>query len=151
MNAPAALDAPLFARRRVRPIRQAEAAECGLAALAMVANFWGHDFDLGSLRRRFGVSARGIGLKKLMETADALGFSSRPLKVRLDSLGSIQLPAILHWDMDHFVVLERVSKNRAYIVDPAQDGRWHDQESLSRHFTGVALELRPVKWRDSDS
>ncbi|HEY0014375.1 MAG TPA: peptidase domain-containing ABC transporter [Allosphingosinicella sp.] len=132
-------------RRRVKAIRQAEAAECGLAALAMIANFWGHDFDLGALRRRFGVSSRGIGLKTLMETADALGFSPRPLKVRLDGLSAIQLPAILHWDMDHFVVLERVSKGKAYIVDPAQDGRWHDQESLSRHFTGVALELRPSR------
>ena len=145
MNAPAGVNAALFPRRRIRPIRQAEAAECGLAALAMTANFWGHDFDLGSLRRRFGVSSRGMELKRLMETADALGFSPRPLKVRLDGLSAIQLPAILHWDMDHFVVLERVAKGKAYIVDPAQDGRWHDRESLSKHFTGVALELRPAR------
>ncbi len=143
MNAPANIEMTFLPRRRVKAIRQAEAAECGLAALAMIANYWGHDFDLGSLRRRFGVSSRGIGLKTLMETADALGFSPRPLKVRLDGLSAIQLPAILHWDMDHFVVLERVSRGKAYVVDPAQDGRWHDMESLSRHFTGVALELRP--------
>jgi ATP-binding cassette subfamily B protein RaxB len=145
VNAPAEIESARFPRRRVKPIRQAEATECGLAALAMIANFWGHDFDLGSLRRRFGVSSRGIGLKTLMETADSLGFAPRPLKVRLDGLAALQLPAILHWDMDHFVVLERVKGNKAYIVDPAQDGRWHDRESLSRHFTGVALELRPAR------
>jgi ATP-binding cassette subfamily B protein RaxB len=145
MNAPANIETSFFPRRRVKAIRQAEAAECGLAALAMIANFWGHDFDLSSLRRRFPVSSRGVGLRTLMETADALGLSPRPLKVRLDGLAAIQLPAILHWDMDHFVVLERVSRGKAYIVDPAQDGRWHDQESLSRHFTGVALELRPSR------
>jgi ATP-binding cassette subfamily B protein RaxB len=145
MNAPAEIESARFPRRRVKPIRQAEATECGLAALAMIANFWGHDFDLGSLRRRFGVSSRGIGLKTLMETADSLGFAPRPLKVRLDGLAALQLPAILHWDMDHFVVVERVKGNKAYIVDPAQDGRWHDRESLSRHFTGVALELRPAR------
>jgi ATP-binding cassette subfamily B protein RaxB len=145
VNAPLDMEMTFLPRRRVRAIRQAEAAECGLAALAMIANYWGHEFDLGALRRRFGVSSRGIGLKTLMETADALGFSPRPLKVRLDGLSAIQLPAILHWDMDHFVVLERVSKGKAYIVDPAQDGRWHDRESLSRHFTGVALELRPSR------
>jgi ATP-binding cassette subfamily B protein RaxB len=144
VNAPARV-AGLFPRRRIRPIRQAEVTECGLAALAMIANYWGHDFDLASLRRRFGISSRGVGLKSLMESADALGFAPRPLKVRLESLSAIQLPAILHWDMDHFVVLERVSKDKAYIVDPAQDGRWHDRESLSRHFTGVALELRPAR------
>lgn len=145
MNAPTRIETSFFPKKRVKAIRQAEAAECGLAALAMIANYWGHDFDLGSLRRRFGVSSRGIGLKTLMETADALGFAPRPLKVRLDGLAAIQLPAILHWDMDHFVVLERVSRGKAYIVDPAQDGRWHDRESLSRHFTGVALELRPAR------
>lgn len=143
MNAQSAIDMKIFPRRRIRHVRQAEAAECGLAALAMVANWWGHDIDLGALRRRFGVSSRGMGLRTLMETADAMGLAPRALKVRLDSLSVLQLPAILHWDMDHFVVLERFSKDRAYILDPALDGRWHDQESLSRHFTGVALELRP--------
>lgn len=145
MNAETAIDTRIFPRRRIRPVRQAEAAECGLASLTMVANWWGHDLDLGVLRRRFGVSSRGISLKQLMETADALGLSPRPLKLDLDALSDLQLPAILHWDMDHFVVLERVAKGRAYIVDPAMDGRWFDLETLSRHFTGVALELRPLR------
>ncbi|MDP8994794.1 MAG: peptidase domain-containing ABC transporter [Pseudomonadota bacterium] len=145
MNAPVRFETAFFPRRRIRPIRQAEVTECGLASLAMIANFWGHDLDLSALRRRFGVSSRGIGLKQLMETADALGFAPRPLKVGLDGLSAVQLPAILHWDMDHFVVLERATRTRAYIVDPAKDGRWHDRASLSRHFTGVALELRPAR------
>ncbi|MFN3946147.1 MAG: peptidase domain-containing ABC transporter [Allosphingosinicella sp.] len=145
MNAPAAIDTSIIPRRRIRHIRQAEAAECGLASLAMIANWWGHDLDLGALRRRFGVSSRGIGLRELMQTADALGLTSRPLKISLDALEAIQLPAILHWDMNHFVVVERVRNGKAYIVDPALDGRWHDEASLSRHFTGVALELRPAR------
>ncbi|MDB5423532.1 MAG: putative bacteriocin processing/transport ATP-binding protein, partial [Phenylobacterium sp.] len=134
----------MLPRRRIRHIRQSEATECGLAALAMIANAWGHDVDLGALRRRFGVSSRGIGLRALIQTADALGYTSRPLKVDLTALASVQLPAVLHWDMNHFVVLEKVEKGRAFILDPAQDGRWHDQASLSRHFTGVALELSPT-------
>jgi ATP-binding cassette, subfamily B, bacterial CvaB/MchF/RaxB len=145
MNAPAGIDLSILPRRRVRHIRQAESSECGLASLAMIANWWGHDLDLGALRSRFGVSSRGIGLRDLMETADSLGLTTRPLKLDVDALEDIQLPAILHWDMNHFVVVERVSRGRAYIVDPALDGRWHDQASLSRHFTGVALELRPSR------
>ncbi|HEX8526946.1 peptidase domain-containing ABC transporter, partial [Allosphingosinicella sp.] len=130
--------------RRIRPIRQAEAAECGLAALAMVANHWGHDLDIAALRRRFGISSRGTGLRSLMNAADSLGLAPRPVKLGLDGLAGLQLPAILHWDMDHFVVLERVARGRAYIVDPAGDGRWHGFEAVSKHFTGVALELRPA-------
>lgn len=145
MNAPTAIDMHIFPRRRVRHVRQAEAAECGLASLAMVANWWGHDVDLNALRRRFGVSSRGISLRTLMQTADAMGLAPRPLKVGLDGLSAIQLPAILHWDMNHFVVLERIAKGKAYILDPGLGGYWHDEASLSKHFTGVALELRPTK------
>lgn len=137
------MDLGVLPRRRVRLVRQAEVTECGLASLAMVANSWGHDLDLSALRRRFGVSSRGMNLRALMQTADALGFTPRPLKVGLPALKQVKLPAVLHWDMDHFVVLERVRGDRAFILDPAQDGRWHDAESLSRHFTGVVLELRP--------
>ena len=142
MNAPIA-DRAMFPRKRIRRIQQAEASECGLAALAMIANWHGHDVDLGALRRRFGTTMRGITLPALMRTADAMGLTPRPLKLGLSALKSLQAPAILHWNHDHFVVLERVAGDRAYIVDPAIDGRWHDAASLSRHFTGVALELRP--------
>ena len=145
MNALGGIDTSIFPRRRIRHVRQSEATECGLAALTMVANWWGHDLDLGAMRQRFGVSSRGMGLRELMQAADEIGLAPRPLKVGLDALSSVQLPAILHWDMNHFVVLERISRGRAYILDPGEDGRWHDWDSVSRHFTGVALELRPSK------
>lgn len=131
-------------RKRVRLIRQTEAAECGLAALAMVANWHGHDLDLNNLRQRFGVSSRGINLRQLMQTADAMQLLARPLKMELSGLQALQLPAILHWDMKHFVVIERVEKDRVYIVDPAGFTRWYDHGELGRHFTGVALELSPA-------
>jgi ATP-binding cassette subfamily B protein RaxB len=147
LNAPNAshgMDLGMWPTHRIRLVRQSEATECGLAALAMIGNSWGHDFDLGGLRRRFGISSRGVSLRGLMQMADQLGFTSRPLKVALTGLSSVQLPAVLHWDLNHFVVLEKVEKGRVFILDPAQDGRWHDEASLSKHFTGVALELRPT-------
>jgi ATP-binding cassette subfamily B protein RaxB len=98
VNAPAAIDTRIFPRRRVRHVRQSESAECGLAALAMVANWWGHDLDLGAMRRRFGVSSRGMGLRELMDAADEIGLAPRPLKIGLADLDALQLPAILHWE-----------------------------------------------------
>lgn len=130
-------------RKRIRPVRQTEAAECGLASLVMIANWHGHDVDLNSLRQRFGVSARGISLRQLMQTADAMQLLTRPLKMDLPGLALLHLPAILHWDMNHFVVVEQVATGRAYIVDPAGTARWYDFEELGKHFSGVALELRP--------
>lgn len=129
-------------RRSVKPIRQAEVSECGLACLGMIANFLGHDLDLPALRRRFGTSSRGMTLRQVMQTADSLGMAGRPLKVGLEGLGKLELPAILHWDLNHFVVLERIKGNKVYIIDPARGAGWHTFEAISAHFTGVALEIR---------
>jgi ATP-binding cassette subfamily B protein RaxB len=130
-------------RKRIELIRQTEAAECGLASLAMIANWHGHDVDLNMLRQRFGVSARGMSLRQLMQTADGMHLLSRPLKLELAGLHLLNLPAILHWDLNHFVVLERVERDRALVIDPAGTERWYDHAELGRHFSGVALELRP--------
>ena len=130
-------------RKRIQPVRQTEAAECGLASLAMIANWHGHDIDLNTLRQRFGVSSRGMSLRQLMQTADAMQLLTRPLKLDLAGLPLLNLPAILHWDLNHFVVLERVEPGRAYVVDPGGTARWYEMEEFGRHFSGVALELRP--------
>jgi ATP-binding cassette subfamily B protein RaxB len=149
----AALQHMLFSRKKIRPILQTEAAECGLASLAMIANWHGHEVDLNMLRQRFGVSARGMSLRQLMQTADGMQLLPRPLKLDLNGLPLLHLPAILHWDLNHFVVIERVEGERAFIVDPVGISRWYDFAELGRHFSGVALELRqaqdfqPVKAR----
>ena len=134
----------LSSRPRVRLVRQTEVTECGLASLAMVANFHGLNVDIGTLRRQFAPSLRGAALKSLISIADRLGFSSRGVKLALDGVASLQMPAILHWDMNHYVVLERVKSGKALIHDPAMGTKWLGLDELSRHFTGVALELRPA-------
>ena len=76
----------LFGRARVRLVRQTEVAECGLASLAMIANYHGLDVDLGTLRRRFQPSLRGASLKSLIAIADGIGLSPRAVKLPLDQL-----------------------------------------------------------------
>lgn len=137
------LDLGLFTRSRVRLIRQTEVAECGIASLSMVANYHGLNIDLGTMRRRFSPSMRGAPLKSIMAIADQLGLTPRAVKLPLEAVGNLHLPAILHWDMSHYVVLERVDGEKALIHDPAGTTKWFSQEELSNHFTGVALELRP--------
>ena len=137
------LDLGLLGKRRVRHVQQTEITECGLASLAMIANFHGLDIDIGTLRRRFSPSLRGASLKNLIEIAQQLGFVTRAVKLPLEQVGNLHAPAVLHWDMSHFVVLERTRNGKALIHDPAARSRWYKSEELSRHFTGVALELRP--------
>lgn len=137
------LDLGLFTRARVRLVRQTEIAECGLACLAMVANYHGLDIDLGTLRRRFTPSLRGAPLRSLMGLADKIGLTPRAVKLPLEELKNLHTPCVLHWDMNHYVVLERVRNDKALIHNP--DGRSINMplEEVSKHFTGVALELRP--------
>lgn len=139
------LDSLSFSGRRATPIvMQTEAAECGLACLAMVAGFHGHRTDLGTLRRQHSVSLKGTTLAHLMQIAGLLKLNSRPLKLELDALAQLALPAILHWDLNHFVVLVAVSPRGAVVHDPAGGRRRLGWQELSKHFTGVALELAPT-------
>src|SRR3954463_4348204 len=92
---------------RLPDICQAEAAECGLACLAMIAGYHGRHMDLATLRRRHPISVRGASLRSVMTLAAELDMASRPLRLEINHLSQLTLPAILHWNMDHYVVLRR--------------------------------------------
>ena len=130
-------------RSRLPLILQTEGAECGLACLAMVASFHGQRCDLAELRNRFSLSLKGATMADLVRMAAQLGLASRALRAEPEHLAQLQLPCILHWDFKHFLVLAEVRGDRALLHDPAGGRRWIKLAELSRHFTGVALELRP--------
>ena len=129
---------------RLPMILQTEAAECGLACLAMIGGFHGHALGLTELRRRFAVSLKGASLKDVIELAERLGFSSRPVRLELDELPLLKAPAILHWNLNHFVVLKSADRTSVVIHDPGVGVRRLAYEEASRHFTGAALELTPA-------
>ena len=106
--------------RRVPVILQSEAPECGIACLAMVASYYGHLTDLSAMRLRLSPSLKGVTLKHVSQVAESMGLSSRGVQVPLDSLGKLQLPAVLHWDMNHFVVLTRVAGKSIWVHDPGR-------------------------------
>jgi ATP-binding cassette subfamily B protein RaxB len=142
---PDALDRLALGLRRTTPvILQAEAAECGLACLAMVASHHGHRTDLAAVRRRFPASLTGMTLLDLLGAAGRLGLAGRPLRVELRALDTVHCPAILHWNFNHFVVLTRWRDGRGVIHDPARGRVALTEAELSEHFTGVALELTPI-------
>jgi len=128
---------------RLPEIRQAAASECGLACLAMIASYYGRQSDLNTLRREYPVSLKGATLAMVMETAGKLGLAGRPLRLEIEHLRNLRAPAILHWDMNHFVVLRQVGRSGLVIHDPALGTRRHRFTEVSKHFTGVALELTP--------
>ena len=129
---------------RLPMVLQTEASECGLACLVMVTQYFGNAADLPSLRRHFGMSLKGATLKDVMRVAEQVGLAARPLRLELDELAQLRTPSILHWDLNHFVVLEGLDGGSAMIHDPAVGVRRMSISEVSRHFTGVALELTPT-------
>ena len=133
-----------FARRlgRVPFIRQDTAGECGLASLAMVANWQGHRLDLPHLRRRHPTSRRGLTLSELAEAAADLGLAARAFAIDdVSELLKVRCPAILHWTNNHFVVLCSAKRDRFVVNDPAFGQRTYQTEDMRNLFSGTLLEL----------
>jgi ATP-binding cassette subfamily B protein RaxB len=138
------IEALTFGRRRRLPVLlQTEAAECGIACLAMIACYHGHAVDVPTLRRRFAVSMHGSTLAGLMQFATRLGFATRAVRVELPGLRGLRTPCVLHWSFTHFVVLRKVTRRGITIHDPSRGLRHVLPAELAESFTGVALELWP--------
>lgn len=131
-------------KRRVPLVLQTEAPECGIACVAMIASYHGLRIDLAGMRARLAPSMKGVTLKHIAMIAETMQLSARGVQAPLAALGQLRLPAILHWDMNHFVVLTRVSGNRLTVLDPARGRRVLSLDEASRHYTGVAMELTPA-------
>ncbi|MDN3653289.1 peptidase domain-containing ABC transporter [Thalassotalea ponticola] len=132
-----------FQRRRLPVMLQSESSECGLACLAMIANFFGFNADLASLRRIVSLSPSGARLSDLMSAADQLKLTGRALKLSITDIRKLNTPCILHWDLNHFVVLKHCVRGGVVIHDPAIGEQKLSVEQVSEHFTGIALELTP--------
>ena len=129
--------------RRVPVILQSEMAECGLACLAMISSYFGRVVDIRTLRSRFGISLKGLGLTHLLSMAEKSGLNSRAVRCEPSELKDLKLPAVLHWDFNHYVVLVKVRGRHCWLHDPALGKRKLSLGECGKRFTGVAVELNP--------
>jgi ATP-binding cassette subfamily B protein RaxB len=135
----------LFSGKSAIPvIIQTEYAECGLACLAMCSAYYGRPIPLSTLRAKYQVGLKGMDLGTVVDIASDLGLSSRPMRCELGQINTLVLPAVLHWEMEHFVVLTNVRNNKFTIYDPAVGKRVFTQQQLAKHYTGIAMELEPA-------
>lgn len=131
-------------RGRVPYVQQLEAADCGAACLAMVSAYHGRTVSLDVARGAAGVS-QGVDAGSLVRGAEQLGLRGRGIQLDLADLHYVPRGSILHWDFNHFVVLDRVRRRAVEIVDPAYGRRTIPLERFSKHFTGVALVFDPLE------
>ena len=138
MRSPALCD-PV--RHRVPFIPQMEAVECGAASLAMVMAYHGHHAPLSEVRQACGVSRDGATARNIVVAARTYGLVPSARRLEPADLAAFDGPAILHWEMNHFVVLERWTPERVVILDPAEGRRIVTPESFDGSFTGIAIEF----------
>lgn len=124
-------------------ILQMEAVECGAVALAIILAFYGRWISLDVLRSDCGVSRDGSRADNLFKAAEQHGMEVNAYSIEPEEINEFHLPAIIHWEFNHFIVLEGVTKNHVYVNDPAYGRRILNWEEFDQGFTGVFLELQP--------
>lgn len=126
-------------------ILQSEMNECGLACIAMIVGYNGKNIDLPSIRRLHDVSASGMSVRDILDTFTSIQMTANVFRVDIKDLYSFSNPVILHWELDHYVVLVNLNKKKAIINDPAVGLREISINELSNKFTGVLIEAHPTK------
>jgi len=130
--------------RRYPYYAQQSASDCGAACLVMVGRYWGKQFSLNRLRELARVNRSGSLLKGLVNAAETLGFVTRPVKASLDQLAKQQLPAIAHWEGNHYIVVYEIKGDRVIVGDPAWGQRTLTAREFQAGWTDYALLLQPT-------
>lgn len=147
-GAPAAMPPSSLGRRRSRRVPlvvQTSSTDCGAACLAMALRAFGRDVPLKEIREAMGIVRDGVDAQQILKAARAFGLRGAGMRAELSSLKELPLPAILHWDFNHFVVLAKVTRKGAVICDPAGRRAKVTLEDLNASFTGVALVFEPAE------
>lgn len=146
LPAQAAVRAPLWRRllRKYPYVRQHDETDCGAACMAMITAYYGSPVGVARMRDLANVDADGATMWSVAQAAETLGFHARGLQLSYDALRDIQLPAIVHWEGYHYIVLWEVSKNGVLVGDPGIALRKLPAEDFKRGWTGRALELIPT-------
>ena len=134
---------PRLLRRRVPFVHADTLTECGAACLTMVLRYYGRKVSLVDCHEQCGVSRDGTSARHLTTAARHYGLQATGLSVPIDGLAEVSTPAILHWNFNHFVVLEKAGPTGAMIVDPAFGRTRVSPDELGISYTGVALTFTP--------
>jgi ATP-binding cassette subfamily B protein len=130
-------------RRRVPEMQQMDASECGAACLAMILNYYGYKASVAEVRQTCGVGRDGLSALTIAQSARTYGLRVRAISLPHNDFRYVMLPAIVHWEFNHFLIVERWSPDFVDVVDPALGRRRLSADEFDAGFTGVTLLLEP--------
>jgi HlyB family type I secretion system ABC transporter len=126
-------------------VKQQSMRDCGVACLVMIGRYWGKNFGINQVRAMANVDRNGASLWGLVSAAESIGFSTRPIKGTLDGLGQQRLPAIAHWEGNHYIVVYAITKRAVVVSDPALGRRRLTRDQFQVGWTGYTLLLQPTQ------
>lgn len=125
-------------------VLQADPAESGLACLAMLVGYHQGDVDYAQIRHTVDISRRGISIESMVELGLQLMLEAKIVNAPAELLQDLELPCILQWNFNHFVVLNKIENGKFHIYDPDGEVKYVTAEELSRSYHGAAIEVCPL-------
>ncbi len=140
-----AREAAPMRRRRFPFVRQIDQMDCGAACVAMLCRAFGHDVSMTSIRYAVGTSTDGTTLRGLIRGGDEIGLEMRPIKSSPDRVDTLPLPAIVHWQGNHWIVLHRIDGDKLRVADPGRGLRTVSRAELEEKWSGYAALAAPTE------
>lgn len=131
--------------RNLPMVFQSESSDCGLSCVNMIAGYWGLEVEYSLLKRHFKTDLEGHNIHTIMSTLETLNISSRMIAVEPEDLIHIEGPAILHWNLGHYVVLKKATRKGIEIHDPDIGPVFIDRSRIGKHLSGYAIECLPTE------
>lgn len=130
-------------RRKVPELLQMNAVECGAACLAMILSYYGRRTSISEVYTSTGVGRDGLSALSIVQTARRYGLKVRTVSLQVNDFRFVTLPAIVHWEFNHFLVVERWSPSSVDVVDPASGRKRLSAQEFDAGFTGIIIMLEP--------
>ena len=137
------MDLNIFSNKKIKEIYQSEIADCGIACVAMILNFYGKNYSLQDLKNKYSSSISGSSLNDLIKISKNENLIPLPYEIEEEDIKDINTPCIAHWNNNHFIVISKITDTKVTIYDPANGKITYKMSEFIDNFSFIICELSP--------